>query len=202
VHRLTHQLLHGVHFGDWIGRELLVIHLEMIALDEERSAEALSQRGGDHHGHVLCGPLFGIPDLRSSDLEDESAGIERPGRAEYGARGIVRHAAHVHCRNGEAPDLAATTSHVQIVDGSGANANSLANLPEEPSGLLTLVMRREDGVAHQGVHALRTQGRFVRDPHFPIPNLHRVAEVVFHFHVAESNPFRGPPARGRRLTTA
>ena len=57
---------------------LLRVHLDVVALDEQRAAEALAQRRRGDHGGVLVRPLLGVADLRARDLEDDGAGVELP----------------------------------------------------------------------------------------------------------------------------
>ena len=53
VDGLTRELLHAAHLARRVVRELLGVHLEVVALDEQRTAEPFAQRGGEHHRHVL-----------------------------------------------------------------------------------------------------------------------------------------------------
>src|SRR5205823_1137609 len=84
------QLALGVH------GVLLGVHLHVIALDEQRSCEALAQRRGGHHGDVLSGALLGVADLGARDLADEGADVEALRGPEDGARGVVGEDTDVH----------------------------------------------------------------------------------------------------------
>jgi len=54
----------------------LGVHLDVVALDEQRPREALAQRRGGHYGDVLGGALLGVADLGAGDLADEGAHVE------------------------------------------------------------------------------------------------------------------------------
>jgi hypothetical protein len=54
----------------------LVVDLEVVALNEERTTIAFAHGGGEHHGDVLCRTLLGVGNLRAGDLENERARIE------------------------------------------------------------------------------------------------------------------------------
>ena len=55
--RLAGERLHGVDFGRRVGRVLLGVHLEVIALNEHRSAKSFAHRRREHHRDVLRRPL-------------------------------------------------------------------------------------------------------------------------------------------------
>ena len=116
VDRLAGQGLHGLQLGLTVGGKLLRVDLEVIALNEYRTAEAFAKRGREHHGHILTGPLLGVSNLRAGDLEKERAGLELYRRPKDRARGVIRHAAHVDGRHREPAHLAATPRDVQIVN--------------------------------------------------------------------------------------
>ncbi len=69
--RFARELFHAVYFGDGINGEFLGVDLEVIALDEDRPAKPLAQRGREHDGYVLRRTLIGIGDLRPGDLLNE-----------------------------------------------------------------------------------------------------------------------------------
>ncbi|NBV82071.1 MAG: adenosine deaminase family protein [Actinobacteria bacterium] len=132
-HRLGNERLDGIHFGCGIDGVLLVVHLEMVALNEHGTAEALPQGRGQHHRDVLSGPLFRVRDFRASDLEDEGAGFEHVGRTEDCARGVVRQGADVHGRDSEPAAFARATRHVELVDGGGTHSHLLSDFPDHPA---------------------------------------------------------------------
>ena len=60
-----------------VGRGVLLeADLHVVALQEERPAEALAQRRRGHDRRVLVRALLGVADLGAGDLEDERAGVE------------------------------------------------------------------------------------------------------------------------------
>ncbi len=146
------ELLHGCDFAVRVDRELLRVDLEVIALDEDRPAEALAQRGGEHHGDVLRRALIGVPDLGSRDLEQERAGVELDGRAENRARGVVRRAAHVDRRDGEALHRALAARHVEAVYRRGPDTNGFADLPDQPARVVSRLTGPEDRLADERIH--------------------------------------------------
>ena len=73
--RLAGELLYPVYFRRRIYRELLGIHLKVVALDEHRTAKSFAQSGRQHHRDVLGGTLISIRDLGARDLEDECSDI-------------------------------------------------------------------------------------------------------------------------------
>ena len=75
VDRLADEVAHGVHLGLRVGGVLLGVDLEVVALDEERTAPALLDGRGGEDGDVLGGPLVGVADLGAGDLADERADV-------------------------------------------------------------------------------------------------------------------------------
>ena len=128
-----------------------MVHLAVVALDEEREGVALAERGGDHHRHVLGRPLLGIGDLRAGDLQDDGAGLAGPRGAEDRPGRVVGEHAHVDGRHGEATTLAPSPGQVQIIDGGGTGPGHLAQLPEEPAGRLALISGAEHRLPDQPV---------------------------------------------------
>ena len=114
--------------------ELLGVGLDVVALDEDRAAEALAQRRGQHDRGVLVRALLGVADLGARDLEDERAGLERLRRPDDGARRVVGHRADVDRRHGEAAGLAAAHRHVQIVNRRGPDARRRRQRSDHPAG--------------------------------------------------------------------
>src|SRR5256714_8444978 len=95
------ELLHTVHFRNRIDCELLRVDLELVALDEDRPAESLAQRGGDHNANVLGGAPICICDFRSRDLENKRTDPELHRLSEYGSTGVVGHTPDCPRRPGE-----------------------------------------------------------------------------------------------------
>ena len=146
---LFHEQPHGLQLGIGVGGVLLGIHLNVVALDEQRPGEALAQCGSRHHGNILGGPLVGVSDLRAGDLADHRAHVEPFGGAEYGAPRVVGKHADVDRRGSERPHRAAPAREVQLVDRRGPHSRLLPDLPDQPPGLVALVRRAEHGLAHQ-----------------------------------------------------
>jgi hypothetical protein len=63
----------------------LRVHLDVVALEEDRPLEALAQRRGEHAGDVFVRALLGVANLGPCDLEDEG-----PARAAVAARIAAR----------------------------------------------------------------------------------------------------------------
>jgi hypothetical protein len=95
VDRLDGELLDGVTSVTGSTAHFLAFTWKWSPWMNTGPAEALAQRGGDGHAHVLGRALLGVGDLRARDLEDEGAGVEPVGRAEDRAHGVVRRRAHV-----------------------------------------------------------------------------------------------------------
>ena len=133
-HGLAREIAQGLDLG--FGRTKIArgAHLEVIALDKERPAEALTDGGGEQAGDVLGRALAGVADLGAGDLEDQGPDVARDGRAENGPGAIEGHGAHVDGGYGEVGGgLAAAARHVELVDRSRPNAERLADLPQEPA---------------------------------------------------------------------
>ena len=131
----------------------LRIGLDVIALNEQRAGKALAQRRTQDHGDVLVGPLLGVPDFRARDLEDERAGFQLLRGADDGARGVVRHRAHVDRRHGEAAGVAAAHGHVEVVDRGRPDAGRRRKAADDPArGPAKLGVLAEHRRPHETVH--------------------------------------------------
>ena len=194
---LAHQRLHRIHFRRGRDRILLVVHLEMVALNEDRRAMAFPQRGGDHHRDVFGRPLLRIGDLGARDLEDERAGLHAEGGAEDRPGGVVRRSAHIDRGDGESPDLPSSARHVQIVDGRGPHAGRLAQLPDQPARILTCQRLSKHRSSNELVHLRGGQRLWSRDGHTTVRHGHGVAEQgvesvdVVHGILASARPPHG-----------
>jgi hypothetical protein len=145
--------------GDWY---FLSCHLHVVALQEERTAEALAQRRGGHDGGVFVRPLLGVADFRPRDLEDEGAGVEALGGAHHRAARVVGHHPHVDGRHGEAAGLTLAHRDVEVVDRGEADPLMGRQMQDDPAGrALHLGRRAEDRGVRQTVHEVR--GRRGRD---------------------------------------
>ena len=72
-----------------IGRLVLLrVHLDVVALEEDRALEAFAQRRGQDDGRVLVRALLGVADLGPRDLEDERAGAGLRSPRGYAARAV------------------------------------------------------------------------------------------------------------------
>ena len=85
--RLADQVLDRAQLGLRVGRVLLGVDLEVVALDEERAAPALLDGRGRHDGHVLGRALVGVADLGARDLADDA---RRPSARAPRRRGRAR----------------------------------------------------------------------------------------------------------------
>src|SRR6266478_6395421 len=135
-----------------IGRVLLRVDLDMVALDEQRPRESLAQRRGRHHRDVLGGPLVGIGDLAPGDLADDRPGVESLRRPEDRPPGVVGENPDVDRGRGERRHVAPAPGQVQLVNRGGPNAGALPDLPDQPARLGPLVFVPEHGLAHHFVH--------------------------------------------------
>ena len=138
--------------GAGVRGELLRVHLEVVALDEDGTSMSFLDRGGQNDRDVLAGALVGVAHLAAGDLEDEGAHVARLRRAEDGARGVVREHAEVDGRRREPARLSAPHRHVELLDGGRKNAESRSGLPD---GETRLVAPRgvglEDGAPHESI---------------------------------------------------
>ncbi len=147
---------------------LLGVDLLVVALDEDRAAVALAQRGGDHHRGELLGLLVGVAHLRAGDLEDEVLGVAADRGADDRPRHVVGHAAHVDRRRGGVVVLVAPGRHVEVVDRGRVDADCLGRGPDQPARRLLHLGRAEDRAVGQQIECLALERRLV-------PHLDRVA---------------------------
>ena len=167
--RFARELFHTVHLGDGINRKLLDADLEVIALNEDRSAKAFAERGGKHHRDILRRPLIRVGDLRPRDFLDERSDLESDGGAEDRTRRVVGHSTNVHRGNGEAAAFAFPARKVQVVNRRRLNAHGLPDFPDHPARVLAIVGFAENRGIHEFVHRGRCDGRFVVNGH---PSVH------------------------------
>jgi hypothetical protein len=173
---LANERLDGADLGTRGGRILLVVHLKVVTLDEQGTTKSLPQRRGEHHRHVLGGPLLRVRNLGPRDLHDERPGIHRARRAKDGPGGVVGRAADVDGRHGEAAHVAAPTSHVEILDGRRLHADRLPDLPQQPPRVLARDRLAEDGGASELVHLPARQHVGTSDIHGACRYGDRIAE--------------------------
>ena len=136
--RLLDERLDGLPFGARVRGELLRVHLEVVALDEDGAPMPFLDRGGEDDRGVLAGALVGVAHLAPGDLEDEGAHVARLRRAEDGARGVVREHAEVDGRRREPAGLSAPHRDVELLDGGGQDAESRRGLPDGETRLVAL----------------------------------------------------------------
>src|SRR6266436_4744379 len=146
------QCAQRLELGRGIGRVLLGVDLDVVALDEQRPCESLAQRRGRHHRDVLGGPLVGVGDLAPGDLADDRSGVESLRRPEDRAPGVVGENPDVHRGRGERRHVTPAPRHVQLVNRGGPDAGALPDLPDQPARLGLLVFVPEHGLTHQLVH--------------------------------------------------
>src|SRR5205809_7543246 len=167
------QAAHRGDLGLRIDGVLLRVHLDVVALDEERAGEAFAQCGGGHHRHIFDGPLLGVPDLAAGDLADQGAHVEPLGRPEDRAGRIVGQDADIHRRRGERGELAPAAREVQVVDRCRPHPCLLAGLPDHPPRLFALSRAPEDRPPHQLVHRGALAHRRLLEPAQRLPHLLR-----------------------------
>jgi len=118
-----------------IGRGVLLrVHLDMVALEEDRPLEAFAQRRGEHAGDVFVRALFGVANLGPRDLEDEGARAGRNRGAYCRPRRVVRHHPDVHRRHGEPAGLAPAHRDVQLVNRGRLHAAGRCQRANDPAG--------------------------------------------------------------------
>ena len=139
-----------------IGGPLRGVELEVVALEEDRRAPALAQRGGQDDGGVLGRALVGVGHLALGDLEDDGRRIALERGRERLSRGQVGRGAHVDGRHGEARGvhLAAAAGAVQLVDRGRSAAQRLRRAPDHPArriahGRIVLEDRLEGELVHE-----------------------------------------------------
>ncbi len=131
---------------------LLRVHLEVVALDEDRASMSFLDRGGQHGGDVLARALVGVAHLAAGDLEDEGAHVARLRRTEDRACGVVREHAEVDRRRREPAGLPAPHRGVELLDGGGQDAESRGGLPDGEARLVALRgVGLEDGAPHESL---------------------------------------------------
>ena len=89
------------HLGVGVRSPLGGVELEVVALQEDGSAPALAQGGGQDHRGVLGRPLVGVRHLRLRDLEHHRAGVTLQRRGEGLAGGQIGRCPDVDGRHGE-----------------------------------------------------------------------------------------------------
>jgi hypothetical protein len=87
--RLGGQIAHRLQLALGVRRVLLRVHLEVIALDEYRSAPAFAQRGRQHHEHVLGRTPGRCRRSRNARSRRSPRRRRAPARAEQRAGGVV-----------------------------------------------------------------------------------------------------------------
>ena len=184
---LGDELLHLAHFTLGIGLVLLVVHLAVVALNEQREGVPLPQGRRDQHRDVLRGPLLGVRDLRPRDLQEDRARLARPGGAEDGPRRVVGHRPHVDRGDGETADLSPAPRLIQRVDRRRPGAGRLAQLPEQPAGRFALVAFGEDRAPGQLIGSRRPKpGRVPNrdgaggEGHGPAVEVHQLPGHISH----------------------
>ena len=70
VDRFPDQVLDGPDLSLWVLRIFFCPHLEVVALEKERSPVPRLERCRRHRAGILLRPLAGVIDLRTGDLED------------------------------------------------------------------------------------------------------------------------------------
>jgi hypothetical protein len=151
------QLLNRSEFRFGIRSVFPGIHLKVVALDENRSAEALADGSGKNYGDVFGGPLLGVGDLGARYLADEGTSLQPVRRPEDRARRVVGHPADVDRRDGELANLPPAPRQVQVMDGGRVNAHSLRDLPDQPARIFPGIVVTEHGRMHQRVQLLRPE---------------------------------------------
>ncbi len=138
----------------------------MVALEEDRRAPALADRGRQDHRGVLRRTLVGVGHLALRDLEHDRRRVALEGRVERLPGGEVGRGTDIDGRHGEGRgrNLAAPARHVQLVDRRRSAAERLARGPDHPacrvSGPLVL---GEDGVPGERVDLLASKSLRVGD---------------------------------------
>jgi len=108
------QQLDGRDFDLRIFPENFRLHLEMIALQEQRSAITLPDGRRLDDRRVLRRPLQGVVDLGTGDFEDHRADLVPAHGLEDGPGGVERHPADVDGRDGELEMLALAFEGIQV----------------------------------------------------------------------------------------
>ena len=154
-HRLVDEVPDGFGLSLGVSGEFLGRCLEVIALDEKGSPEALPDGAGQHGRNVFGGTLVGVADLRAGDLEDDGAGVELARGPEDGPGRVVAQHAQVYGRDGkDLADFASSAGHVKVVDRGRPDAQGLSGFPDQPAGSGLSFGITEDGVPAERIHPL------------------------------------------------
>ncbi len=140
------------------------LDLEVIALDEDGTAVAFLDGGGDQRGAVFGGRLIRVAHFAAGDFEDEGGRVGLHGGAEGGACRVIRREADVHGGHGAVFPGVRRTRHVEVIDACRTRIQRLPQLPDQPAGVVLDGVGAEDRVAHEDVDIRRRAGPPGRQP--------------------------------------
>ena len=115
-----------------VGRVLLGVELIMIPLEEDRATPACGDGARENRRRVVDRPLVGVGLLAPGELDDDRPDVGRIGRLVDRPRHVERLGADVDRGHGEAVDVAAGPSHVQLVDAGAVGSEGPSGLVDQP----------------------------------------------------------------------
>ena len=183
VDRLPDQVLDGLDLGLRIGCIFLRPHLEVVALEEERSPVSCFESRRGHGAGVLLRPLARVIDLRAGDLKDHrpDAGCQRGPEDRLG--GVVGERADVDRRHGKTGNLPPPHRLVKPLNRRHIDARRRGGPPDQPAGgLPRLRIRREDRRLDQIIDQLSAELLFIQDLDIALPLTARMPAGPFSAH--------------------
>ncbi len=184
-HGLGDQVL---DFLDRAVRVLLIrgrLHLEVVALDKDRPAEAFLDGGGDQTGRKLNRLLIGVAHFAARDLKDDRARVGLHRRTQGRAARVVGGEADIHGGDGAVFPLPGPAGDVEVVNAARPRAHRLARFPDQPAGERLDRLRAKDRIAHQGVDVLTAQLLGVQDLNLTVGDAQathqRLTQFIYRF---------------------